>query len=65
MLSHHFSMASLLSKLRIDYSDLTIFSGLTKKPQEETMTFYENLVKDFVSNSTNTADVDESTSFYN
>lgn len=41
-------MASLLSKFRIDYSDLTIFSGLTKKCQEETMSFYENLVKDFV-----------------
>ena len=44
-------MASLLSKFRIDYSDLTIFSGLTKKCQEETMSFYESLVKDFVTNS--------------
>jgi solute carrier family 12 sodium/potassium/chloride transporter 2 len=44
-------MASLLSKFRIDYSDLTIFSDLTKKCQEETMAFYENLVKDFVTNS--------------
>ena len=43
-------MASLLSKFRIDYSDLTIFSDLTKKCQEETMVFYENLVKDFVAN---------------
>lgn len=42
------SMASLLSKFRIDYSDLTIFTGLMKKPQEETILFYENLIKDFV-----------------
>lgn len=56
------SMASLLSKFRIDYSDLTIFSGLTKKPQEETKVFYENLVKDFVSNSTDVvAGAEEST----
>lgn len=41
-------MASLLSKFRIDYSDLTIFTGLMKKPQEETNVFYENLIKDFV-----------------
>ncbi|XP_065206857.1 bumetanide-sensitive sodium-(potassium)-chloride cotransporter-like isoform X2 [Planococcus citri] len=42
------NMASLLSKFRIDYSDLTIFTGLMKKPQEETNLFYESLIKDFV-----------------
>lgn len=54
-----FSMASLLSKFRIDYSDLTIFTGLMKKPQEETILFYENLIKDFVTKS-NDQSTDES-----
>ncbi|XP_004525272.1 bumetanide-sensitive sodium-(potassium)-chloride cotransporter isoform X2 [Ceratitis capitata] len=43
------SMASLLSKFRIDYSDLTLIPDITKKPQESTTTFFNELIKDFVS----------------
>uniref|UniRef100_W8AQQ8 Bumetanide-sensitive sodium-(Potassium)-chloride cotransporter n=2 Tax=Ceratitis capitata TaxID=7213 RepID=W8AQQ8_CERCA len=43
------SMASLLSKFRIDYSDLTLIPDITKKPQETTTTFFNELIKDFVS----------------
>ncbi|XP_053954951.1 bumetanide-sensitive sodium-(potassium)-chloride cotransporter isoform X2 [Anastrepha ludens] len=43
------SMASLLSKFRIDYSDLTLIPDITKKPQETSTTFFNELIKDFVS----------------
>ncbi|XP_017483780.1 PREDICTED: bumetanide-sensitive sodium-(potassium)-chloride cotransporter-like isoform X2 [Rhagoletis zephyria] len=42
------SMASLLSKFRIDYSDLTLIPDITKKPQETTTVFFNELIKDFV-----------------
>lgn len=41
------SMASLLSKFRIDYSDLTLIPDITKKPQETTTAFFNELIKDF------------------
>ncbi|XP_039291807.1 bumetanide-sensitive sodium-(potassium)-chloride cotransporter-like isoform X3 [Nilaparvata lugens] len=40
------NMASLLAKFRIDYSDLKLIPDITKKPQEETTLFFENLIKD-------------------
>uniref|UniRef100_A0A1B6CXS0 SLC12A transporter C-terminal domain-containing protein n=1 Tax=Clastoptera arizonana TaxID=38151 RepID=A0A1B6CXS0_9HEMI len=40
------NMASLLSKFRIDYSDLKIISDITKKPSDETVSFFDNLIKD-------------------
>lgn len=43
------SMASLLAKFRIDYSDLKLLPDITKKPQEDTVKFFENLIKDFKS----------------
>ncbi|XP_067646757.1 bumetanide-sensitive sodium-(potassium)-chloride cotransporter isoform X2 [Eurosta solidaginis] len=43
------SMASLLSKFRIDYSDLTLIPDITKKPQESSTMFFTELIKDFVS----------------
>lgn len=43
------SMASLLAKFRIDYSDLKLLPDITKKPQEETSKFFEDLIKDFKS----------------
>lgn len=42
------SMASLLSKFRIDYSDLILLPDITKKPEESTMKFFNDLIKDFV-----------------
>ncbi|KAH8397425.1 hypothetical protein KR222_003677 [Zaprionus bogoriensis] len=42
------SMASLLSKFRIDYSDLTLIPDITKKPQESSTQFFNELIKDFV-----------------
>ncbi|XP_068081750.1 bumetanide-sensitive sodium-(potassium)-chloride cotransporter [Anabrus simplex] len=41
------SMASLLAKFRIDYSDLKVIPDITKKPQECTMDFFETLIEDF------------------
>ncbi|XP_030081506.1 bumetanide-sensitive sodium-(potassium)-chloride cotransporter isoform X2 [Drosophila hydei] len=42
------SMASLLSKFRIDYSDLTLIPDITKKPHETSTQFFDELIKDFV-----------------
>ncbi|KAM8708845.1 hypothetical protein ACLKA7_015762 [Drosophila subpalustris] len=42
------SMASLLSKFRIDYSDLTLIPDITKKPQETSTQFFHELIKDFM-----------------
>lgn len=41
-----FSMASLLSKFRIDYSDLKVIPDITKSPQEETVKSFEALIKE-------------------
>jgi len=41
-------MASLLSKFRIDYSDLTLIPDITKKPQETSSQFFSELIKDFL-----------------
>nr|XP_022904226.1 bumetanide-sensitive sodium-(potassium)-chloride cotransporter [Onthophagus taurus] len=43
----HMNMASLLSKFRIDYSDLQIVPDITNKPADETQTFFEGLIEDF------------------
>lgn len=45
------SMASLLSKFRIDYSDLILLPDITKKPEESTVKFFQDIIKDFVSTS--------------
>jgi solute carrier family 12 (sodium/potassium/chloride transporter), member 2 len=45
------SMASLLSKFRIDFSDLILLPDITKKPEESTVKFFNDIVKDFVSTS--------------
>lgn len=39
-------MASLLSKFRIDYSDLKVIPDITKSPQEETVKSFETLIKE-------------------
>lgn len=41
-----FSMASLLSKFRIDYSDLKVIPDITKSPQDETVKSFEALIKE-------------------
>lgn len=53
------SMASLLSKFRIDYSDLTLIPDITKKPQESTTKFFNDLIKDFVVSDDNIPGLDE------
>lgn len=42
-----FSIASLLAKFRIDYSDLQVITDLMRKPHEETLAFYEALIKSY------------------
>ena len=41
-------MAAMLSKFRIDYSDVIVITDITKKPQEATCNSFNNLIKDFV-----------------
>lgn len=59
-------MASLLSKFRIDYSDLTLISDITKKPQEKSTQFFKELIKEFITtdNSGNDEDPGKSHTFY-
>lgn len=47
------SMASLLSKFRIDYSDLILLPDISKKPEESTTAFFDDLIKNFVSSNDN------------
>lgn len=42
------SMASLLAKFRIDYSDLQLIADITKRPKDETQQYFRTLVKDFI-----------------
>jgi hypothetical protein len=41
------SMASLLAKFRIDYSDLKVIPDITKKPRDSTVSFFESLISEF------------------
>jgi solute carrier family 12 (sodium/potassium/chloride transporter), member 2 len=41
-------MAAMLTKFRIDYSDVIVITDIIKKPQESTRNWFDNLVKDFV-----------------
>ena len=43
-----YSMASLLSKFRIDYSALKVISDISKPAQSYTATFFESLITDFL-----------------
>ena len=40
-------MASLLSKFRIDYSDLTVIPDITRKAGNEAKKFFDSIIKDF------------------
>jgi len=37
----------LLAKFRIDYSDLQVITDLMRKPHEETLAFYDALIKGY------------------
>uniref|UniRef100_A0A0A9WLJ8 Bumetanide-sensitive sodium-(Potassium)-chloride cotransporter n=1 Tax=Lygus hesperus TaxID=30085 RepID=A0A0A9WLJ8_LYGHE len=50
------NMASLLSKFRIDYSDLKVIPDITKKPMDETNAFFDQLIKNFVVNDSTVED---------
>lgn len=41
------SLAALLSKFRIDYSDLIIIPDITKKARPETVKEFEEMIKKF------------------
>ncbi|XP_031638851.1 bumetanide-sensitive sodium-(potassium)-chloride cotransporter isoform X2 [Contarinia nasturtii] len=43
------SMASLLAKFRIDYSDLELLTDITKKPEESTYYYFKDLIRNFTS----------------
>lgn len=46
-LNLYFSIASLLAKFRIDYSDLLVITDLMRKPHEETLAFYDAMIKSY------------------
>lgn len=46
-LCFYYSIASLLAKFRIDYSDLQVITDLMRKPHEETLAFYDALIKSY------------------
>ncbi|XP_049837763.1 bumetanide-sensitive sodium-(potassium)-chloride cotransporter-like isoform X10 [Schistocerca gregaria] len=52
------SMASLLAKFRIDYSDVKVITDITRKPQESTYAFFNELISGFklAENNHNTGD---------
>ena len=41
-------MAAMLSKFRIDYSDVIVITDITKKPEASTRSHFNDLIKDFV-----------------
>ncbi|XP_066994462.1 bumetanide-sensitive sodium-(potassium)-chloride cotransporter [Anabrus simplex] len=41
------NMANLLSKFRIDYSSLTMMTGITEKPKQETVDLFNSLLNGF------------------
>lgn len=41
-------MAILLSKFRIDYSDLVIISDVNKAPKERTKQWFDGLIRPFL-----------------
>lgn len=50
------SMAGLLAKFRIDYSHLKLIPDITKKPEENTVKFFNDLIKGFTSTDENNDD---------
>lgn len=43
-------MAAMLSKFRIDFSDVIVITDITKKPSESTRNYFDGLIKNFVKN---------------
>ncbi|KAG8226579.1 hypothetical protein J437_LFUL007271, partial [Ladona fulva] len=41
------SIANLLSKFRIDYSDLTMIRDITQRPQDGSKAFFASLIQNF------------------
>ncbi|XP_050441187.1 bumetanide-sensitive sodium-(potassium)-chloride cotransporter isoform X2 [Adelges cooleyi] len=54
------SIASLLAKFRIDYSDLLVITDLLRKPHEETLAFYTSLIKSYKPKGQNNEGISES-----
>lgn len=40
----------MLSKFRIDFSDVIVITDITKKPSESTRNYFDGLIKNFVKN---------------
>lgn len=40
----------MLSKFRIDYSDVIVITDITKKPSDSTKNYFDGLIKNFVKN---------------
>lgn len=50
------SMASLLAKFRIDYSDLELLTDITKKADNSTYYYFKDLIRNFTSNENRLSD---------
>jgi len=55
------SMAGLLAKFRIDYSDLKIVTDYTKRPQDTTRALFDNIISPFRRKGDRAGNEDEST----
>jgi solute carrier family 12 sodium/potassium/chloride transporter 2 len=43
-------MAAMLSKFRIDFSDVIVITDIVKKASESTRNYFDGLIKNFVKN---------------
>ena len=43
-------MAAMLSKFRIDYSDVIVITDITKKPADSTRAYFDSITKQFMKN---------------
>jgi solute carrier family 12 sodium/potassium/chloride transporter 2 len=41
------SMANLLAKFRIDYTDLIMIREITRRPQDTSKAFFKHMIQDF------------------
>lgn len=53
MNSFNYSMANLLSKLRIEYSSLTMLQGITDQPKDQTIRLHSKILDGFMEGQNN------------
>ena len=61
----YFSMASLLSKFRIDYSALKMIPDVNKKPKDSTLAYFDDLIAPFKTTDDSTDESKQLCFYYN